>query len=162
MPSTLAQKAFFGSVHQYAGAFVTLIFGFLTSVYVIRELTVEEFGIYHFLISIILLASILTSLGLPQTIQRYLPEYREKNNAYLQKRTLSGSMLVRLVAGFVFISVVLLADQWIINIFNLPEFSRDLFPFVALITLIALESQLVGDSALVPNHSDCTGITAGR
>ena len=149
MPSTLAQKAFFGSVHQYVAAFVTLIFGALTSVYVIRQLTVAEFGIYHFLISIILLASIATSLGLPQTIQRYLPEYRERNNAYLQKRTLSGSMLVRLVAGFIFISVVLLADQWIMNIFNLPEFSRNLFPFVALITLIILESQLVGDSALV-------------
>ena len=74
MTSNLPQKVFSGSIHQYVATLVMFIFAFLTSIYIIRELTVEEFGIYHFLLSVILLAQLTTSLGLPQTIARYLPE----------------------------------------------------------------------------------------
>ena len=149
MSTNLVQKAFSGSIHQYAAYLVMFIFAILTSIYIIRELTVEDFGIYNFIISLIAMAQFATSLGLAPTIQRYLPEYREKENNYFQKRILSISMLIRFLAGFIFVSVLLIANNWIINIFNLPQFSQKFFPLVALIILLVLESQLLGDAALV-------------
>ncbi|MCK4818890.1 oligosaccharide flippase family protein, partial [bacterium] len=99
-----SQKAFSGSIHQYAASLVMFIFSALTSIYIIRELTVEDYGIYGFIGSLVAMASVITSLGLAPTIQRYLPEYREKGNNYFQKRILSISMLIRLLAGFIFVS----------------------------------------------------------
>ena len=145
----LSQKAFSGSIHHYLTAFFVTFFGFLTSIYIIKKLTVDEFGVYHFLLSIILLAQVVTSLGLPQIIQRYLPEYREKGNSYFQKRILLMATLIRFLAGFIFVSILLIVNDWTISIFNLPQFSRNLFPLIALIVLLVLESQLLGDAALV-------------
>ena len=149
MSSNLSQKAFSGSIHQYAASLVMLIFSVLTSIYIIRELAVEDFGIYNFIISLVSMAQVVTSLGLAPTIQRYLPEYREKGNNYFQKRILSVSMLIRLLAGFIFVSILLIAREWIIDIFNLPISFQKFFPLVALIILLVLESQLLGDAALV-------------
>ena len=59
------------------------------------------------------------------------------------------SMLIRLLTGFIFVSILLIANNWIINTFNLPVSSQQFFPLVALIILLVLESQLLGDSALV-------------
>ena len=64
MPSTLAQKAFFGSIHQYIAALIAIFFSGLTSVLIIRNLTVDDYGVYSFLINIIAMAQFITSLGL--------------------------------------------------------------------------------------------------
>lgn len=149
MSTNLTQKAFSGSIHQYAASLVMFIFGALTSIYIIRELAVEDFGIYSFIVGLITMAQFVTSLGLAPTIQRYLPEYREKENNYFQKRIVSISMLMRLLAGLAFVSVILVANNWIINIFNLPFSSQKFFPLIALIILLVLESNLLGNAALV-------------
>jgi O-antigen/teichoic acid export membrane protein len=149
MSTNLPQKAFSGSMHQYAASLVMFIFSALTSIYIIRELTVEEFGIYGFIGSLIAMASVITALGLAPTIQRYLPEYREKGNNYIQKRIVSISMLIRLLAALIFVSILLIANNWIINIFNLPLSFQKFFPLVALIILLVLESNLLGNAALV-------------
>lgn len=145
----LSQKAFSASIHQYAASLVMSIFGILTYIYVIRELAVEEFGIYNFIVSLIAMGQFATSLGLASTIQRYLPEYREKGNNYFQKRIVSIALLIRLLAGLGFVFVILISSDWIINIFNLPQFTQKFFPLVALIILLVLESNLLGDAALV-------------
>lgn len=149
MSSELLNKTFSGSLHQYAAALVMFIFGSLTSIYIIRELAVEEFGMYSFIIGLITMAQFATSLGLPQTIMRYLPEYREKQNNYFQKRITTMAMLIRLLAGLIFVSILLIANNWIINIFNLPLSSQKFFPLIALIILLGLESNLLGNAALV-------------
>ena len=58
-------------------------------------------------------------------------------------------MLICLLAGLVFVLIILIANDWIINIFNLPVSSQKFFPLVALIILLTLESNLLGDAALV-------------
>lgn len=149
MSTNLLQKTFLGSIHQYAASLVMFIFSFLTFIYIIRELAVEDFGVYNFIVSLTAMAQFVTSLGLAPTIQRYLPEYKEKKNNYFQKRILSISLLIRLFAGFIFVSILLIASDWIITIFNLPVSFLKFFPLVALIILLVLESNLLGDAALV-------------
>lgn len=149
MSTSLSKKALSGSIHQYAASLVMFIFGALTFIYVIRELAVEDYGIFNFIISLIAMARVVTSLGLAPTIQRYLPEYKEKKNSYFQKKILSIAMFMRLLAGLVFVLTILVASDWIINVFKLPGSSRKLFPLIAVIILLVLESNLLGNGALV-------------
>jgi len=149
MTSNLSQKVFSGSIFQYSVKIVITIFGFLTNIYIIRKLNVEEYGLYNFLLSIILLSGIATSFGLAPIVQRYLSEYREKNNNYFQKRILSLAVFIRFVVGFVFILCLLLANNWIIDTFNLPTTFKSILPLISLIILLTLESQLLGDAALL-------------
>lgn len=149
MPKSLLRKSLSGSIHQYIAAIVTAIFSFLITIYIIQRFAVEEFGIYNFVLSIILVAQIITSLGLTPVIQRYLPEYKEKGNNYLQKRIVTGAMLIRFLVALVFIFILLASTTKVIDIFNLPDYSNNLFPIIALIILLVLESQLLGDAALV-------------
>ena len=144
-----SKKIFEGVIYQYLSSIISAVFNFLISVYVIKKLSVDEFGIYNFMLSVVLLAQVVTSLGLPQILQRYLPEYREKKINYFQKRILSISLLVRFFAGFIFVSIFLMSNNWVITVFNLPIFARNLIFLLSLIILLNLESQLLGDSALV-------------
>ncbi|MFC1824171.1 oligosaccharide flippase family protein [Thermodesulfobacteriota bacterium] len=144
-----SQRAFLGSIHQYAGAFFIYIFAFLASLYIIRKLTVNDFGIYNFVIVLITTAQFLTSLGLEPAIIRYLPEFKEKKNHYVLKRIVLIPMLLRFFAVFIFIFIMLSMNSWISSTFNLPPFFNKLLLPVSLIILLALESQLLGDAALV-------------
>lgn len=149
MTSNFLQKSFSGSIFHYSTKIITTIFGLLTTIYIVRKLSIEEYGLYNFLLSIILLSQIATSFGLASIIQRYFPEYKEKNNNYFQKRILSLAVFIRLIAGFTFVLFFLLASNWIVDIFNLPETSKFILPLISLIILLTLESQLLGDAALV-------------
>lgn len=149
MTSNLLLKTFSGSIFHYLATIVTAIFGLLTTIYIVRGLSIEEYGLYNFLISIILLAQIATSFGLAPIIQRYLPEYKEKNNNYFQKKIMLSAVFIRFIAGLAIVIFLLLANNWIINIFNLPEISKSILPFISLITILILESRLLGDAALL-------------
>lgn len=149
MTSNLSQKVFSGSIFHYLTKIVTIVFVFPTTIYIVRKLSIEEYGLYNFLLSIIVLAQITTSFGLAPIIQRYFPEYKEKNNNYFQKKILSSAVFIRFIAGFIFILILLLATNQVINVFNLPETSKFILPLISLIILLTLESQLLGDAALV-------------
>ena len=149
MPPSLSQKALFGSIHQYIAAFIAIFFSGLTSVFIIRNLTVDDYGVYNFLINIIAMAQVVTALGLVPTLQRYIPEFKERGNNYLLKRIVSASMFIRLAAALIFIFIILIANNWIIEIFNLPLTSNIYFYLLAMIILLVLESRLLGDTALV-------------
>ena len=58
-------------------------------------------------------------------------------------------MLLCLAAGLVFVFIILIANNWIIDIFNLPASSDIYFYLLSLIILLVLESRLLGDAALV-------------
>jgi len=124
-------------------------FGFLTTFYIVRKLNVEEFGLYNFLLSIIMLSHIATSFGLAPIIQRYLPEYKEKRNNYFQKKILSTALIIRFIAAFIFILFLLLANNWIIYTFKLPGIFKHILPLTSLTILFTLESHIVGDTALL-------------
>jgi len=149
MSSKLLTKGLWGSIHQYLSAIINAIFNLLIITYIIRELTVEEFGVYNFILSIILVAKIITSLGLGPVIQRYLPEYKERGNNYFQKRIARGAMLIRFFAALVFVLILLGSRHKIMDIFSLPAYSNELFPIIAFIIILVLESQLLGDGILV-------------
>ena len=145
---TILEKGFSGAVHQYIAAIINGILGFFITVFIIRNLTISDYGIYNFLLSIVFLAMVITSFGLAPIIQRYLPEYREKKNTYVQKKIMTIALVIRFIAACVFIIILLLCTDKIMDIFHLPDYAENTFPVIAIIILFVLESQLLGDAFL--------------
>jgi len=145
----LLRKGFKGGVYQYTGSIFTTVFGFIISTYLIRKLSIETYGIYNFIFSIIILAQLLTSLGLPQIIQRYLPEFKSRSDGYMQKWIVGRAMLIRFIASLVFVILFLAASNAIVSIFHIPVYFKPLFWIGSIIILFNLESQLLGEAVLV-------------
>lgn len=143
------QKLFSGSIFHYSARMIRVVFGFFTTVYLVRELSVEDYGVYNFLFSIIIFAQMATSFGLGPIIQRYIPEYKEKNNKYFQKRIALSAVFIRFAAGLILVLGLLLADNLIINTFNLSKTFKFILPLTSLIVLFTLESQVLGDAVLI-------------
>jgi O-antigen/teichoic acid export membrane protein len=81
----ILKKVFHGAIHQYSSNLFIALIGVLTSIYIIRLLSIEDFGIYNFMLSLVAIAQVTTSLGLPSALTRYLPEYRQKEIITLKK-----------------------------------------------------------------------------
>ncbi len=101
------------------------------------------------MLSLVAIAQVTTSLGLPSALTRYLPEYRQKRDNYSQKRLLVIVLLLQLIFGLIFVFLLLYFDQAIIDIFKLPQYSKAILLIVGIIILFFLESFLIGDSALI-------------
>ena len=140
---TLLKKSFKGAAYQYVGLASTAILGFFTSVYLIKKLTIEEYGIYNFLWSVVIVANLITAFGMPQAIQRYLPEYRQKNDIYVQKNIIIGSMLLRFLADVLFALIFLVSIDKLLLIFNIPHGWKLCVLTSLLITFFNVESKLL-------------------
>ena len=147
--SKLLKDGFRGSIYHYFTAAIAALLNFLIVIYILQRLNLEEFGIYNFLLAAVLFIRTVTSLGTDSVVQRYLPEYEEKGNNYFKKRILSGSMLICFFAAVVLLGILFIARTRIIDFFHLPEYSKNLFCISMAIALLALESHLLGNIALV-------------
>ncbi|NTW21964.1 oligosaccharide flippase family protein [Candidatus Falkowbacteria bacterium] len=145
----LKSKLFLGSAYQYSAIIVGAFFGFLTIALLVRKLSLEDFGFYNFVGSFILFVDIATSFGLVSVVQRYLPEYRAKKDAGFQKKIITSALASRLVAIIVFGAAFFFLRDYVIDFFKLPEYFNGLLPLILLLILFKLQSQIVGDAALV-------------
>ena len=147
--SSLTNKIFIGSIYNYIGTFGTAFFSILTGIYIIRMLSVSDYGIYNLLANLITMALFFTALGIPAILQRYTPEYYERKQFHLMRKTAIGGLLLRLLAGFVFVGLILTYNNLFIDYLHMtPEIVKYL-PVICVIILFVIESQLLGDAMLV-------------
>ncbi|MCG8686812.1 MAG: oligosaccharide flippase family protein, partial [Desulfobacterales bacterium] len=59
------------------------LFGGIAMILLVRALSEAEYGIYNLLYSMISLISMVASLGISNTLQRYVPEYYQKGEFIL-------------------------------------------------------------------------------
>lgn len=149
MTNFLLKKGLSGTFHQYFATVITLIFSSLTSILLIKFLTITDFGIFNFFISLAATAQFFTSLGLVPTIQRYLPEFNKKDRSGHEKRLISISLFLRFIAAMCFIIGILIFSDYIIASVNLPAYTKFYFIIISVIILLVSESQLLGDAILV-------------
>ena len=148
MTEQLLKKGFQGTVYRYLSSGAGIFFSFIISVYLIRRLSIEDYGVYNFLLSVLALAELLGSFGLLQVVQRYLPEYRKSGETYIQKRIVEMAMLMRFFAGLAVIFILLTAGDRIAHFFNIPDHANSLFPILSFIILFYLQSQILGEAVL--------------
>ncbi|MFZ5518013.1 MAG: lipopolysaccharide biosynthesis protein [Candidatus Zhuqueibacterota bacterium] len=84
------------------------IFNFLITIYVVKKLSVQEYGIYNLLYAIIGYLTLLTSMGILNILQRFVPEYNKKSEYSVVKRLVRSSLFIRLLLSIVFILIIVL------------------------------------------------------
>ena len=99
------------SVYLAAGKFITPLVTFLITIYIVRKLSVEEFGIYNVLIAAMGYIGLFSSLGLPSIFQRFIPEFNTKKNiSKIKKLVLQGSLFRTALAALFILLIILLSD----------------------------------------------------
>ena len=131
MPSNLLRKGFQGAIYHYATSAIVAILNLCITIFIVRKLTIAEFGTYNLLLAAIFLITTITSFGTDAIIKRYLPEYDEKNDTYNKKRIVGGSLLLRFLTSIVILGILFVVKKHIMHILHLPEHTDDIF-FVAL------------------------------
>lgn len=107
--SNIYRKGLVNTVAQYVGTMGKYLLAFFTSIYVIRQLSISDFGMFNLLLAIASYAGIVTYLGLPNVLERYVPQYFAEGQSYLLKKIIWGGLAVRLLLGGV---VVLALAFW--------------------------------------------------
>ena len=85
-------------LHFMLGKGFAAISTLLVLVIIVRELSVPEFGAYTSLHALTLIIGLISSLGIPQVLHRYLPELRTQQNYSAMYRLLSRGIALRALA----------------------------------------------------------------
>ena len=120
------RKNLFGQVYEnisisYLGYFLITIISFITSVYIIRKLCVEDYGHYQILMGTIPFIMMLCSFGTTSVIQRFIPEFFEIRNYFGIKIISITCILLKILAvGFVLLILANNLDK-VLHFLNVPE-----------------------------------------
>ena len=115
------KKSAVSALSVYISIGVELAFTFLASVYVIRYLSVDDYGAYKLIASIVTLATYLTSFGLENTLGRFVPEYLSKKNYRNVNYLLSLMLVIRTLIIFVFIGILAVFKNPVFSFLKLPN-----------------------------------------
>ena len=75
--------------YNYLGKLVSAVLSFFTFTYIVKAVSVEEYGFYSSIINIIFFITLILDFGIPEIVLRYFPEYMEKKDPYIMKEILS-------------------------------------------------------------------------
>lgn len=133
------QSSIYILISKIVGPVITI---YITA-YVIRRLSVDHYGIYNIYLSIMAYIGLISSTGLLNIFQRFIPEFNEKKQyTNLKKLVLHGSLL-RMVLTIVIIAVIFCLSAPFSKLFKLDG-NFEYFKWFALGILFFLESQLIG------------------
>ncbi|MGB8957938.1 MAG: oligosaccharide flippase family protein [Candidatus Aminicenantales bacterium] len=116
---------------------------FLTTVFILRSLSVEAFGIYSVLLSVMLYVGLFSSLGLPSLFQRFIPEFFQKNEIGKLKNLIGKGLFWRFLAGAGLIIVLLMFSAPLGRLFRITK-ALEYLGLFALAIIFYLETQLQG------------------
>jgi len=123
------------------------IFGALVTIYMVRKLSVKEYGIYNILFALIGYISVFSSFGVLNIFQRYIPElYKKKDICSLKSLVIRG-LLLRMILSATFVGLVILfsdkvgrllqVDNWL-GYLKLFSFGIVIFLEVKLLNMVLI------------------------
>ncbi|HEX9970857.1 MAG TPA: oligosaccharide flippase family protein, partial [bacterium] len=77
-------------------------------IYIIKKLSVTDYGIYNLLYAVISYLALFSSMGLLNVLQRYIPEFSTKRQFSNIKKLVKYSITVRLILAATFLGILLL------------------------------------------------------
>ena len=114
----------------------------LINVLLVRVLSEHSYGVYNLFYSVIALTGMFVSFGLPNVLQRYIPEYYAKNEFMRANRLYRMSSSIRLFSNIIVMGLILIFwDKTAIYLKIEPY--KYAFMFFVLIILLHLQRQLL-------------------
>ncbi len=118
------------------------VINFLITVYVVRKLTVNDYGIYNVLLAIMGYVTLFSSCGIPSVFQRFIPEFCQKKQiGNLSKLVKHGSLWMFIVSIGIILIMILFSNH-IGRLFKFGDALHYLIIF-AIAIIFSLQSDLL-------------------
>ncbi len=140
--ATLYQKGFLESIYNIVGTIGSAGLLFLIQLLIIKNLSVEDYGIYNILISIVTVGYFVCNLGIESVIERYIPEFIEKNNYYVIKRIIKNGIKITLVSSIIVSASLILLGNLISDIIKAGGIET-YFIYIGIILILNIEIKVL-------------------
>lgn len=121
---------------------ISLTVGVLVTTFIIRSLSLEEYGIYNVLYSLIGYISVIGSFGIPEVFRRFIPEAFQKKDYSLLKQLVWRGLLLRLLLSSLIVVTIFLFHGPIGSLLKLESFF-DYYIIFSFGIVIVLETTLL-------------------
>jgi len=108
---------------------LTKVLGLLYVVLLARGLTVDDYGVYNFIVGGVLVFSYLSNFGLGSSLQRFLPEYAELKQFARIVKTIVISHAIRIALSLLSLLVALVLFQQWAGFFNIADRREEFMVF---------------------------------
>jgi O-antigen/teichoic acid export membrane protein len=123
---TIAKGAGIG----FAGAMFGTVIGYLSRMVIARYLGPEDYGLISLGFAAMMIATVLSLMGLNSGVQRYVAYYRGKGDEGRIKGTIISALKITVPMSLLFMGVVFFGADWIaIHVFHEKEFTPVLMIF---------------------------------
>jgi O-antigen/teichoic acid export membrane protein len=123
--NSLVNKARKSALFVIPGQAVTKILTFAYVVLLARFLSVNDYGVYNFIVGTLMILSYPCNFGVASSIQRFLPEYERLDLSGRSLRTMIFAHAFRLVSSIVvLVAAVTMFDYWA-HLFHMESRARE-------------------------------------
>ncbi len=136
------QKIRANASYLFLQKLIAPLINLLLTIYIIKKLTIFDYGIYNLLYAIISYLSLYSSMGLQNVLQRYVPEYNSKQEYGSVKLLFISGFVSRLLLSVIFILLLISIGNLVGGFFKVENLKEYLELFACGIILF-LEVQVV-------------------
>lgn len=131
----------------FAGTAITNVISLAVTVFLIRKLPVESFGIYSLFLGSLAIFSIFSINGIIVSLRRFIPEIIQKNYLRYLKSFVKNLYLVSLVLGLVLIAIVYLFRTEVGLLLNIDGF--ELYYSIFIINIFLYLQSSLNETVLI-------------
>ena len=160
--STAVDYAIKNTFFLYIGNLIIEAVNFLISIYIIRKLTVETFGLYSFILGSMLFVQIFTISSISTIVNRFIPEFIEKKRFSLFSRLFYYSYPIVFVCLAIISVLLFFYSEKFGRFFNLLDFAKYKIEIILYMIsyIILLLSRAVTSSTLLQKESAVSNIAS--
>ena len=119
----------------YVAKFITQFLGIIVSIFVIRKLSIEEYGTFNFLVASFIGFQVIALQPIQSILNRYIPELSKSNNNKLIINFLLKSFFFSSLIMISLIICFVIFQKEYGNIFNIINFDNYFLSFLLYLTL---------------------------
>jgi O-antigen/teichoic acid export membrane protein len=114
------------------------VLGYVLKLYLARNLSVEDFGLFYAVLSLTSLLFLLKDFGLSQALAKYLPEFNHGKDYTSTKSAIASSYIFQLAAGVILAIIFYFASDYLaLNLFHSQQAKAVLLIMLAEFVLAA-------------------------
>lgn len=121
---------------------VAPVVNLLVTIYIIRKLSVDDYGIYNILFALMGYVGLFSSFGMPHIFQRYIPEFYENKQIGELKKLVENGLFWRFIFGGGLILIIILFSNQLGSLFKFQGALQYITVF-SIAIIFFLESRLL-------------------
>lgn len=143
---TFISKAVFGSFYTYLNKAILMLSGIIIPILLVRNLSVEDYGSYKLIGSLLTLFIAFTSLGVQSVFARFLPEFITRKKYGQIKKVYFYGFLIRFISSCLLVMIFYFFKGSLFGFLNLTDIFYLMFVPIFMILVLKTVSNLIGPS----------------